>query len=489
MDHLVQLLQKRTKADWGLLRSLLRGDRQLGTPQEMLLARQKLKEAAEQAKIDLSQGSSTVVTMPEILGTSLNEEITLVTYNKMISPLVEKTIAKTHDVLKATGLKAGNIDRVILVGGSTRNKLVKERVAEAVKPPFRAERVDEAVAQGAAIVAGYHSTPVPIPQKDFLPVPLEFSNVTPFSLGVRAAKGKDADIFRVLVPKNSSVPAEANEEFTTFRTNQKTVDISVFQGEHQHCRENTFVGGFRLEGIPQAPAGQPKITVRFRMDNSDLLTVSATCSNLHNEQSLDVNLVSREDESPQAVPQADIMFWVDTSGSMSSELEGVKRSCLDFTKRVQEAGVDCRVGLLDFALSSKYLWEIFGPMDPSKLPSAIAGLAIGRLAGGGCYVGAANALPVVEAFANAFPSSDRLKIGILISDEVGNDAHAIRQSVEILQHAQICLHVVGVARSCHEVLACDTQGRFWDIAASRGVVDFSQLLDAIAVEITNLAIQ
>lgn len=490
VEHLIGLLQKRTKSDvvdfLNLLLKRKQGKQELGTPMEMLIARQRLKEAAEKVKIELSESASTRITIPEILGTSLDEEITLSTYNRLIAPLVDKTITKIRAVLKAARLTAEDIDRVILVGGSTRNRLVKERVSEAVKEPFISERVDEVVAQGAAIVAGYLSSP----EEDITPI--EFNNVTPFSLGVRASKGKDLDIFKVLIPKNTSIPAEVEQEFTTFRANQKSVDISVFQGEQAHCKENTFIGGFRLEGIPPAPASQPKIAVRFLMDNSDLLTVTATCSHLRSEQTLDVNLVSREDELPKAVPQADIIFLIDTSGSMSDELEGVKRSCLDFAKRVIEAGIDCRLGLVDFdmpASSSNYNWEVFRPMKPSKFPTAISGLRIGRLGGCGCYIGNANTIPVAEAFVKSFPSNERLKIGILISDEVGNDASAIQRIVSILKSAQVCLYVVGVSGSCHERLAGETGGHFWDIHQSRGSVNFSNLLDAIAVEITNLALK
>jgi hypothetical protein len=175
---------------------------------------------------------------------------------------------------------------------------------------------------------------------------------------------------------------------------------------------------------------------------------------------------------------------------MSSELEGVKRSCLEFAERVISLGVDCQLGLVDFDLSFGigYQWEIFGPMEPKKFPAAIAGLKIGRLGGAGCYVGANDTIPTINAFVKAFPRSDRLKIGILISDEVGNDANAIAQIMNILKGGQVCLYVVGVANSCHEKLATATGGQFWNIHQSRGSVNFGSLLDSIAVEITNLAL-
>ena len=490
-EHLLDLLQKQTSSDLGPLRSLLhhmRGERELGTPQEILLARQQLKEAAEQAKIELSEADSTHVMLPGILGTSLDEEITLDTYNGLIAPLVDRTVAKIHDVLKSARLTAADIDRVILVGGSTRNRLVRARVAEAVKEPWISERVDEVVAQGAAIVAGWKAAPA----EDLTPVPFTFSNVTPFSLGVRASKGSDHDFFKTLIQKNTPVAkAEAEEAFTTFKPNQTSVDISVYQGEEPHCKDNTFIGGIRLDGIPRGPAGEPKIVVRFKMDSSDLLTVSARCSSKSSHQTLDVNMVSREEDLTPAVPETDIMFLVDTSGSMSAELDGVKESGLAFANRVIQAGVACRLGLMDFDLplmGTKYNWEVFGPMASEDFPSAISGLRIGRLGGCGCYVGNEDTIPVTEAFVKSFPDDSRLRIGILISDEVGNDAAATRRIVEILCKAGVTLHVLGVSGSCHERLAEETGGRFWDIVGSRGHVDFSDLLDAVASEITNLAL-
>jgi len=492
-EHLLGLIGKRTKANPSVLLSLLRTAQGSDAPQEMLLARQRLKEAAEKAKIELSENDTALVTIPDILGTSLDEEITLAEYNRLISPFVDRTLTKMRDVLRAAQCGAADIDRVILVGGSTRNRLVRERVANAVKEPWVSDRVDEVVAQGAAIVAGSLSVPdVDMAPEEVL-TPIEFQNVTPFSLGVRASKGRNMDLFQPVISRNTAIPVVAEREFTTFRANQKSVDVSVFQGEKSSCRENTFLGGFRLGGIPAAPAGQPKILVHFEMNGSDLLSVSATCSHLRSEQTLDVNMISREDEMPQAAPMADIIFLIDTSGSMSLELDGVKQSCLNFAKTVMSAGVDCRIGLMDFDLSlsgaveGKYTWEIFGPMVPAHFPPAIIKLSIGRLGGCGCYIGLANTIPVMQAFTNAFPG-DRTKIGILISDEVGNDAKAVAEIVGTLQRGQVCLHVVGVAQSCHEKLAAETGGRFWDIQSSRGTIDFGDLLDQVAVEITILAL-
>ena len=490
-DHLIGLLQKRTRMDLGPLRALCRqkpGEKPAEVPREMMLAWQRLKEVAESAKKELSESGATQVVIPNILGGSLNEEVALTTYNGLIADLVDRTIKKIGDVLKSARLRASDVDRIILVGGSTRNRLVRERVTQAIKEPWTSARVDEVVAQGAAIVAGYADAPV----EDMAPI--EFHNVTPFNMGVRATKGKDTDFFEVLLPRNSRVGKDAaavRRAFTTQKDNQKTVNIAVFQGEGTHCRDNTFIGGFSLTGIPPARAGKPEVVVEFKMDDSDLLAVSATCSQLRGSQQLDINRVSREEDLPVARAQADIMFLVDTSGSMSVELDGVKASGLAFGNRVVEAGVDCRLGLMDFdkPLFGGYKWEVFPPMDPPKFPKAIEGLKIGRLGGMGCYIGDANTVPVIEAFVKAFPANDRLKIGILVSDEVGHDSESVGTILDILKKGGVCLHVFGVPDSCHEELAKETGGKFWPIAESRGEVDFSELLDQVAVEITNLALK
>ncbi|CAN2046381.1 VWFA domain-containing protein [Candidatus Magnetomoraceae bacterium gMMP-1] len=453
---------------------------------EILLARQQLKEVSEKAKKDLSESDTAFVSLPNILGYSLEEEISIDDYNSMISHLVEQTVKKMKAVLKAAKLNKKDVDRVILVGGSTRNRLVKQRVAETIKEPFISDRVDEVVSQGAAIVAGYLYSPEP----DMLPI--EFINVTPFDLGVRVSKGSDLDYFDVLIPKNASIPDKAEKDFTTFQDNQKKVDISVFQGDKKSCSENTFIGGFQLTGIPPAPKGQPKIKVKFKMDSSDLLIVTASCEHLRNTKTLDVNMISCEKEMHDNMPKLDIHFLIDTSGSMNDELEGVKRSCLEFADRIISGGIDCRLGLMDFDLpcnrSKNYNWEIFGPTEPSALKSSISKLEIGRLGGCGCYIGEKNTIPVIKAFADSFPDEKYNKIGILISDEVGNEAKVIPELLAVLKLSQICLHVVGVAGSCHVVLARETGGKFWDIHVLRGRVSFNELLDDIAKEITNLAL-
>src|SRR5579871_915664 len=202
VEHLLERLKKRVPVDERLLSGLqrvLKGGREYGIPSEILLARQRLKEAAERAKIELSESEVAHVAVPEILGTSLDEEITLAAYNRLIHPLVERTLKKIRDVLQAARLTAEELDRIILVGGSTKNRLVRRLVAEAIKEPYTAERVDEVVAQGAAILAATLASP----ERNLTPV--EIHNVTPHSLGVRATRRRNTEHFEPLISKNTPV--------------------------------------------------------------------------------------------------------------------------------------------------------------------------------------------------------------------------------------------------------------------------------------------
>lgn len=449
---------------------------------ELLKVWQKLKEAAQKAKIELSESDLTKVMVPNVFEDTLDVNLSLATYNKLIEHLVDRTIQKVQAVLKEARLKSTDIDRVILVGGSTRNKLIRQKIAHTIKEPYISENVDEVVAQGAAIVAGYLS----LPEEDNLPI--EFRDVTPFDLGVRATKGDDDDFFKVLIGRNSTLPQKAQYMFTTIHENQKNVDIEIFQGKEKHCEKNIFIGGFRLGGIPPAPVGKNNtITITFNMNTSDLLDVTAICKNIREEKTLDINIVGKRENLTLTNPMVDIIFWIDTSGSMSNELSGVQGSCLKFAERVIQAGMDCRLGLLDFDCNivQDYKWELFGPMEPNDFSKAIKKLKIGRLGGLGCYIGGRNTVSVTNAFVQSFIGNEREKIGILISDEVGDDRKIEKEIINILKKNQVCLHVVGVPNSCHVRIAKETGGFFWNINKTRKV-DFSKLLNDIAVEITNI---
>ncbi len=273
--HLLGILENRSKADIGILRLLFgeKNQKALGTEQELLLARQKIKEAAERAKIELSESDTTQVIIPQILGTTLDEEIHISEYNKMISPLVDRTVQKIQDVLRSANMTADDIDRVIFVGGSTRNLLVKERVTEGVKEPWISEYADEVVAHGVALVASDMGSP------DEDNTPIELIDVTPFSLGVCAI---DEDhparyINSIIINKNSLVPClEVNPYKLTTKPNQDNqLQIYMLQGESRDPMECLMIGKYSFNNISHGANSPAIIDIEYGYDHSGIITISA----------------------------------------------------------------------------------------------------------------------------------------------------------------------------------------------------------------------
>jgi hypothetical protein len=279
VEHLLDRLQRQVKTDLGVIRSLLRGGKEMGSPPDMLLARQRLKEAAERAKIELSESDAAQVTIPDILGTSLDAEIKLSEYNRLISPLVDRTLTKMRDVLKAAKCGSADIDRVILVGGSTRNRLVRERVANAVKEPWVSDRVDEVVAQGAAIVASHLSAPDVDMTPEEVSTPIEIQNVTPFSLGVcaKAAKGQMQYINSIILQKNSPVPSmQARQyELQTGPNRDNELDVFMLQGEDHDPAQCLAVGKYIFSDVRHSPGGVTPVSIEYGYDRSGIITAKA----------------------------------------------------------------------------------------------------------------------------------------------------------------------------------------------------------------------
>jgi len=273
-EHFLDIIAKRTKTDLSAIRALLRGEEVSVIPPSFLQARHWLKEAAEKAKIELSESDTALVTIPDILGTSLDEEISLSEYNRLISPMVDRTLAKVSDVLKAARIGAGDIDRVVMVGGSTRNKLVRERVANAVKEPWISDRVDEVVAQGAAIVASHLS----VPDEDMTPI--ELQDVTPFSLGICALDDSDQPryINSIILRKNSILPCSEKKTYQlrTISGVQNELDAYVLQGESQDISQCLVVGKYIFTSITHVPDKPATIDIRYGYDRDGIITVHAT---------------------------------------------------------------------------------------------------------------------------------------------------------------------------------------------------------------------
>ncbi|MCZ7407761.1 molecular chaperone DnaK [Parvimonas micra] len=332
-------------------------------------AMQRLKDAAEKAKKELSTTMTTNVNLPFITAVDgapvhLNMDIKRAKFEELTSDLVDKTLTPVREALNDAGLTASKIDKVLLVGGSTRIPAVQEAVKKLIgKEPQKDINPDECVAIGAAIQGGVLTGEV----KDLL-----LLDVTPLSLGIETMGG----VMTRLIERNTTIPAKKSQIFSTAADGQTAVDIHVLQGEREFAHDNTTLGRFQLTGIPAAPRGVPQIEVTFDIDANGIVNVSAKDLGSGNEQKITITASTKlsEDEINKKVREAEQFAQedkkkkeiVETKNNAESLIYQTEKTLKDLEGKISEeekSSINAKIEDLKSALTTDNVDDIKAKND------------------------------------------------------------------------------------------------------------------------------